>query len=60
MESPDAVMAEICWRATKLFCDADFAKNTKLVEIDDENQETEDLDNIPLLEDFEDSDNDDM
>lgn len=46
--SPDAIMAEICWRTKNIFEDSDFEKITKQMEVDDKQRE-----------DYEDSDDDD-
>ena len=48
---PDAVMAEICWRAKNLFQDAKFQK--KPIEKDEQHE------NDAAFGDYKDSDNDD-
>lgn len=56
--SPDAVMAEICWRAKNLFKDPEFEKKRTQMEVEGKEQDAQDHDELSLLEDYEDSEDD--
>lgn len=51
---PDAVMAEICWRAQQLFQDVEFRCPTNTSDVEEFNDEE-----AEMFADYRDSDNDD-
>lgn len=56
--SPDAIMAEICWRAKNLFEDTGYERSTEAMEVEGQEERTEDHDEPHNWGNYQDSDDD--